>query len=97
ARLRSRAAKYLLHGTFLRPPEISPPQAGLPMSRLSIYAGQNGGLTAFEKRSPLVLASAWRAPDGAVAFPIASIADKPLVLPLQLDPASYQFPPGAKM
>ena len=97
ARIRNRATKYLLHGTFLRPPELHAPEATLDMSRLSIYAGQRGGLTAFQDRYPLVLAGAWRAPDGDVALALASIADEPLDLSFNLDAEYYQAPRGRRI
>jgi len=89
ARIRQQGLKYLLHGEFLRPPELNAPQAMTDMSRLSIYAGQRGGLTEFQKRLPLALAGAWRAPDGDVAIALASIADEPLNLTLALDKNYY--------
>ena len=55
------------------------------MSRLSIYAGQQGALKSFERRYPLVLGGAWRAPDGDVAVALASIACEPLTVPLVLE------------
>ena len=95
--IRSRAAKYLLHGTFLRPPELHAPQATLDMSRLSIYAGQKGGLTEFRATNPLAIAGAWRAPDGDVALTLASIAGQPLDLSFTLDAGYYRFPKGARV
>jgi hypothetical protein len=92
ARLRSRAAKYLLHGTFLRPPQLRAPTATLDISRLSIYAGRQGGMTAFQKASPLALAAAWRAPDEDVAVALASIADEPIHVTLDLPDAGYGLP-----
>jgi hypothetical protein len=95
ARIRSGAMKYLLRGTFLRAPAFAAPEAELDMSRLSIYAGQNGGLTSFKQQSPLVLAGAWRAPDGDVAIAIASFADEPVALSFILDAGYYRLPKGA--
>jgi hypothetical protein len=92
ARLRSRALKYLLHGTFLRPPELRGPVATLDISRLSIYAGKQGGLTAFQKTSPLALAGAWRAPNRNIAVAVASIADEPILVTLDLPDAGYGLP-----
>ena len=92
ARLRSRATKYLLHGTFLRPPQVHGPVATLDISRLSIYAGRQGGLTAFQKDSPLALAGAWRAPDKCIAVAVASIADEPIHVTLDLPSAGYNLP-----
>ena len=92
ARLRSRALKYLQLGVFLRPPELEVPEAMLPMSRLSIYAGQQGGLKSFEGCYPLVLGAAWRAPDGDVAVALASIAPDYLTVPLVLQAKEYGLP-----
>ena len=97
ARIRSHAAKYLLYGTFLRPPELHAPEATLDMSRLSIYAGQQGGLTEFQKASPLALAGAWRAPDGDVGLAVASLAEEPLELSFELDAKYYGLRKGARM
>lgn len=92
ARLRSRAVKYLLRGTFLRPPQLHAPDATLDMSRLSIYAGREGGLTAFQMTSPLALAAAWRAPDGHIGIALASIADEPTRVTLDLPRDRYGLP-----
>ncbi len=89
ARVRSRGAKYLLRGEFLRPPELDVPQVTSDFSRLSIYAGQKSRLTSYRKRHPLALAGAWRAADGDVAIALASIADQPLSLSVGLDPRYY--------
>jgi hypothetical protein len=97
ARIRSRAKKYLLYGTLLRPPELHAPEAVLDISRLSIYAGQQGALTSSQKRCPLVLAGAWRAPDGELGIALASIADKPLEISFTLDPAYYGLPKRATL
>ncbi|MEI7936638.1 MAG: DUF6259 domain-containing protein [Verrucomicrobiota bacterium] len=92
ARLRSRALQYLQKGVFLRPPELEAPEATLPLSRLSIYAGQQGTLTSFEGRYPLVLGGAWRAPDGNVAVALANIANDPITVPLVLQQKEYGTP-----
>jgi hypothetical protein len=92
AKLRARARKYLLHGKFLRPPTITPPRETLAMSRLSIYAGQHDAVKEFQMESPLVLASAWQAPDGQIAFVFANIADHPINLRIPLDRTAYNLP-----
>jgi Domain of unknown function (DUF6259) len=97
ARIRAQAAKYLLYGTFLHPPELRAPEAILDMSRLSIYAGRQGGLTEFQKASPLALAGAWRAPDGEVAIVLASLAEEPLELSVVVDARHYGLRKGARM
>ena len=92
AKLRSRALDYLQKGVFLRPPELDVPEATLPMSRLSIYAGQQGALTSFVGRYPLVLSGAWRAPDGNVAVALVNIASEPITVPLVLNREEYGMP-----
>lgn len=87
ARIRQKGLKYLLHGEFIRAPKIDVPDIAADMSRLSIYAGQRGGLTEFRKHLPAVVAGAWRAPDGDQAIALASIADESLELNLALDAA----------
>jgi hypothetical protein len=92
ARLRSRALPYLQNGVFLRPPDLDVPTAMLPMSRLSIYAGQQGALTSFEGRQPLVLGGAWRAPDGNVGVALANIADEPGTVRVGLQSKEFGLP-----
>lgn len=88
AKVRRRALPYLLHGTMLRPPTLEVARQQIPISRLSIYAGQQGALTAFEKEVSLAIAAAWRSPKGKVAVALASISDKELpvrlVVPAEL-------------
>jgi hypothetical protein len=97
ARTRYRAIKYLQDGTLLRPPELPAPSATFPLSRLSIYAGQQGALQAFEGHYPLVPAAAWRAPDGDVAVALASLADEPVDIPLALEPDRYGLPRSGRI
>ncbi len=87
ARLRRLALKYLQDGTMLSPPTIEAPDEEVPMSRLSIYAGQQDSLKSYSKRIPLVLASAWRAADGSVAIVAANVADRSLTAKILFDPA----------
>ncbi len=92
ARLRKQALNYLQDGVMLSPPGVEAPHAEIPISRLSIYAGQQGGLTEFRKSVPLALAAAWRAPDGSVGVAVASIADQALKPTLSLDAAAWGLP-----
>lgn len=92
ARVRNLGAKYLLHGEFLRPPKLDVPEVTSEFSRLSIYAGQKSRLTSSQKRHPLAIAGAWRAPDGDVGIALASLADEPLPLALTLDPEDVTLP-----
>lgn len=92
ARLHDRARAYLLHGTMLTPPRVTVPAIERDMSRLSIYAGQQGGLTTFRKPLPQVLAASWRAPDGTVAVALASLSGAPLEPVLELDAVAGDLP-----
>jgi hypothetical protein len=93
ARLRRQGRDFLQHGDFLRPPEIAAAPIDTPMSRLSIYAGQKGGLTTFVKALPPAHAGAWRAPDGRVALVVVSVLTEPQEVTLEFDPAAYGLPP----
>ena len=95
ARLRQRALKYLLHGTFLRIPELNAPEEVIDISRLSIYAGQQGGLKTFEKRVAIAVGGAWLAADGDVALTVANISDHKV--PVELDLSTYPVPPKGKI
>ena len=91
-RLRDQAKDYLLHGEFLRPPKLNVPEVTSEFSRLSIYAGQKDRLTTSQRRHPQALAGAWRAADGNVAIALASVADEPLSLSLEIDREYYGLP-----
>jgi hypothetical protein len=97
ARLRERAAKYLVHGTFLRPPSLDAPKVTLDFSRLSIYAGQGDRVQSFRKECPPVMAGAWLAENGDVGIALASIVDRPLEIPVLLDPADQRLPSGGRI
>src|SRR5690606_38848541 len=92
AKIRSRAMKYLLHGTFLRPPKLDVPMATLELSRLSIYVGQKGAVSTSQGKYPLAIAGSWRAPDGDVGIALASIANESLSAPLIIDAKNYSLP-----
>lgn len=96
-RLRNQAKKYLLHGVFMRPPRLDVPEVTSDFSRLSIYAGQKSRLTTSRRRHPLALAGAWRASDGNVAIVLASVADEPLSLSLEIDREYYGLPENSKV
>ncbi|MHC1769993.1 MAG: DUF6259 domain-containing protein [Verrucomicrobiia bacterium] len=84
ARLRKLALDYLQDGVMLPPPKVEVVSEERPMSRLSIYAGQQSALKGFQKPVPLVLASAWRAPHGGAAVAVASIAERPITARVDL-------------
>ena len=89
AKLRKPAVRYLQDGSMLPPPSVDAPTEEVPMSRLSIYAGQQGAPKGFQKRTPLVLASGWCDIDGQVAMAIASIADRPVTATVTLNAAKW--------
>jgi hypothetical protein len=91
-RLRTSCAKYLRDGVFLRPPAIDAPEVEIPMSRLSIYAGQQDAVKEFRKTEPMALASAWQAPDGALAVVAVNIGTEALPLHLALARPDYPLP-----
>jgi hypothetical protein len=76
SKLRNKALKYLLYGSFARPPQMAVPEKEIAISKLSIYAGQDGKVTAFKKSYPMVYSGAWKAADGALAITLASILDQ---------------------
>lgn len=51
-RVRELGRKYLLYGTFLRPPQFSVSEMSFPISRLSIYAGRKGKTVEMTKKKP---------------------------------------------
>jgi hypothetical protein len=89
ARVRGRAMKYLLHGTFRRPPELEIPEIEVEFSRLSIYAGRPGGGSSWSASFPALLSAAWQADDGDLAIVLASISDEPLSISFEIDPQAY--------
>jgi hypothetical protein len=92
ARLRRAASKYLRDGVFLRPPAIAAPVEEIPISRLSIYAGQHDAVQEYTKQVPLVLASAWLAKDERIGVVLANIADEAIPLTVALTQANYPLP-----
>ena len=89
ARLYLQARKYLLYGMMLKPPVVGVPEQELDISRLSIYAGQQGALSQYRKKCPAILASAWQAADGDVCVVVANVSDAPQEFVLSLNPDDY--------
>jgi len=83
----------------VRPATVSglPCMDALEMSRLSIYAGQQGALSEFRKRAPLALAAAYRAPDGHIGIALASTSDAPLEVAVHLDATEYGLSGGCRL
>ncbi len=87
--LRQKTLKYLLYGSFQRPPKIDAPEIDIEWSRLSIYAGRLGGGTFWKFLAPGLLTSAWKADDGDLAIVLTSIVDKALPLSFDISPKNY--------
>lgn len=93
ARLRRQLLPFLQDGTLLPPLDLEVPPVTIPMSRLSIYAGQQDAVKEFTKAVPPVVAAAWQAPDGRVAVVLVNITDEPVSLPLRLHAPGDPIPP----
>jgi hypothetical protein len=87
-RTRMRSLKYLLHGTWLRPPTLDVPRQEIDVAQIGTYTQ----LKASKRTYPLALAGAWRASDGDVGVPLASIHDGRLSLRLPIDMGAYGLP-----
>ena len=83
AKVRARTLPYLLHGTMLPPPLASSHAAMTDFSRLSIYAGQGGGIKEFRKEADRVLATAWQGNNGRQAIALVNIGDTPATVRLR--------------
>ncbi len=89
SRLRNKALKYLLYGSFVRPPQMTVPEEEISISKLSIYAGQDKKVTTYKKSYPMVYAGAWNAADGALAITLANILDQPYTCKFNILAADY--------
>lgn len=87
-RTRMQALKYLLYGTWLRPPALDVPQQEIDVAQIGVYTP----LRASKRTYPVALAGAWRAADGDVAIALASTHDEPLRLRLPIDAQAYALP-----
>ncbi len=90
--LRQAALPFLLHGTFVRPPRMEIPEMEIDMSRMSIYAGQQGAVQEYRKRVPQYMAGAWRADDGRIAVAVANISDAEHEVHLALSREEHGLP-----
>ncbi len=97
ARIRNKNLKYLLHGAFLRAPDITIPRENMTLSRLSIYAGRKDKVTTSEKELPTVYHSAWKSPDGMVGIALASIRDTAYPLSVEFMAKEYDLSGSGKI
>jgi hypothetical protein len=91
ARTRLRSLKYLVHGTWHRPPPLEVPREKIDVAQLGVYTP----LRASQRTYPVALVGAWRAPDGDVGLAMASIHDQKLSLRLPIDAQAYGLPARA--
>lgn len=96
ARLRRRLLPFLQDGQLLRPLEGEGPELTIPMSRLSIYAGQGEAVKEFTRAVSQVISAVWKSPDGRVAVGLVNIGDTPTRLPVRLDAPRYPIAAGGK-
>ncbi len=89
-RTRMKSLKYLLHGTWLRPPALDVPQEEIDVCKVGSYTS----LKESKRTYPVALAGAWRAPDGDVGIALASISDEKLNLRLPIDANAYGLKDG---
>ncbi len=93
ARTRMRSLKYLLHGTWLRPPTLDVPQQEIDIAKIGTYTP----LKESKRTCPVALAGAWRAPDGDVGIALASISDEKLSLRLPINATAYGLKDGCSI
>lgn len=96
-KVRYKALKYLLYGEFIRPPQIEIPEEVIPISRLSIYAGQKDRVKTFQENIPLLYTSAWKANDGSLGIAIAGINSTPSQIKFSMDSISYNIGKSGKI
>lgn len=88
-KIRYKVLPYLLYGEFVRTPHLDIAEKIIPISRLSIYAGQGDRVKSFQEKVPLIYTSAWKAKDGSVGIAIASISDKSSQISFNFDSNAY--------
>jgi Domain of unknown function (DUF6259) len=107
AKVRYKGLKYLLHGKFMRSPEMIVPKEDIKISTLAIYnefyvAGKTifPGKTKddFQEGSfPLIYSGTWRASDKNIGIALASISKKPFNVNFTINPKNYELPPSGEI
>ncbi|GAA4316821.1 DUF6259 domain-containing protein [Compostibacter hankyongensis] len=97
AKTRYKGLKYLLYGEFMRAPHIDIPYKDIPISRLSIYAGQQDRVTTFREKAPLLYTAAWKAKDGQMGIAVASISGAALPLHFAFKSSDYSLSSSGKV
>ena len=90
AKVRKKALKYLLEGTFERVPVMEIPKDTILVSKVSIYAGRSGNTVKEEKMTvPMVYAGMWKAKDGSMGLALVNISDCPQPVRFTIDSEDY--------
>lgn len=97
AKVRNNSLKYLLHGKYIRSPDIDVPEEELQISKLSIYAGQKDKVTTFHKVFPTVYSSSWVSDDKTLGIALASIQDKAYTVNMNFKSADYGLADSGKI
>ncbi|MCE5347651.1 MAG: DUF6259 domain-containing protein [Bacteroidales bacterium] len=98
AKTRNQGLQYLLHGKFLKSPDIASPKEEFGISRLSIYAGKTGNtVTAFRGTFPLIYSGTWQSDNKQIGIAMASISDDPFNVNFNLNSRDYELPSSGKI
>lgn len=97
ARLRQQFRKYLQDGSLLAPLPFEPPYAEVPLSRLSIYAGQQDVVKEYQATIPLLLGSAWLSQDRQLAVAVVNISDQSQPVSFRMQQDKYPIPPSGAL
>lgn len=89
AQIRDKSRDFLQHGVMLEPLDIEAHEAEVPVSRLSIYAGQLDRVNETVGKLPLIYSGIWRAPDGRLGIALVNTSDSPQTVSLALDSNRY--------
>jgi hypothetical protein len=90
AKVRSQGLKYLLHGEFVRAPEMLFPKQQLKISKLSIYVGRDKErITELQGNFSSIYSAAWKSDDEMLGISIASILSHSFPLKLKFDAGTY--------
>lgn len=97
AGLRHQFREFLQEGILLKPLPLETPSAEVPLSRLSIYAGQQDAVKEYKATIPLVLGSAWLSPKQDLAVAMVNISDETQSVSFQMQQTSYPIPFSGKI
>lgn len=98
ARIRNNGLQYLLHGKFLRNPDMNIPEEEIDISRLSIYAGKmEESVTRFRSTYPMIYAGTWQSDNKQIGIALASISDDPYNVSFNFNSEDYELPASGEI